>query len=364
MDVEKRYQLVADIAEEVIVDDELRKLLEEKDHIIAYDGFEPGRLCGLPFGVYRPLLLKNLVEAKIDFKLLVADSFAWINNRMGGDREKIMRAGEYLIEVWKAAGVDLNKTKVVWHHRDLYGDPEYWDRVIKIAKNHTLRRTARSLAAAFRIASESNQTALTFYPSMQCADIFQLEADICQLGMDQRRVNMLAREVGSKLGWYTPVAVHHHLLMGLTGPQEAKGFDEEPSIDRKISSKMSRRVPGTTIYVHDTPEDIQRKINAAYCPPKTGPEGNPILDYVKEIIFRTSDKFKIERETKHGGDIEYTNYVDVERDYFNEDLHPEDLKQSTALYLDKLIKPIRDYFERKRSANELYQFVKESEITQ
>ena len=33
-----------------------------------------------------------------------------------------------------------------------------------------------------------------FYPCMQCADIFFLKADICQLGMDQRKVNMLARE--------------------------------------------------------------------------------------------------------------------------------------------------------------------------
>lgn len=29
---------------------------------------------------------------------------------------------------------------------------------------------------------------------MQCTDIFFLKADICQLGIDQRKVNMLARE--------------------------------------------------------------------------------------------------------------------------------------------------------------------------
>ena len=115
--------------------------------------------------------------------------------------------------------------------------------------------------------------------------------------------------------------------------------------------------------MHDTLEDIQRKVNGAYCPPKTVPEENPIMDYVQEVIFRGFDTFKVERETKHGGDIEYTSYVDVERDYFNGDLHPLDLKQSAALYLDKLIKPVRDHFEKTRSANELYQFVKESDIT-
>ena len=28
------------------------------------------------------------------------------------------------------------------------------------------------------------------YPAMQCADIFFLKVDVCQLGMDQRKVNV------------------------------------------------------------------------------------------------------------------------------------------------------------------------------
>jgi tyrosyl-tRNA synthetase len=32
------------------------------------------------------------------------------------------------------------------------------------------------------------------YPCMQCTDIFFLGADITSLGMDQRKVNVLARE--------------------------------------------------------------------------------------------------------------------------------------------------------------------------
>jgi hypothetical protein len=36
--------------------------------------------------------------------------------------------------------------------------------------------------------------------------------------MDQRKVNMLAREVGPKLGFWKPVVVSHHMLMGLQAP--------------------------------------------------------------------------------------------------------------------------------------------------
>jgi len=37
-------------------------------------------------------------------------------------------------------------------------------------------------------------TSNILYPCMQCADIFFLNAEVCQLGMDQRKVNMLARD--------------------------------------------------------------------------------------------------------------------------------------------------------------------------
>ncbi len=36
--------------------------------------------------------------------------------------------------------------------------------------------------------SDDLSAAQIFYPCMQCADIFFLKADICQLGMDQRKV--------------------------------------------------------------------------------------------------------------------------------------------------------------------------------
>ena len=36
------------------------------------------------------------------------------------------------------------------------------------------------------------------YPCMQAADVFYLKTDICQLGLDQRKVNMLAREYCTK----------------------------------------------------------------------------------------------------------------------------------------------------------------------
>jgi len=48
---------------------------------------------------------------------------------------------------------------------------------------------------------------------MQCTDIFFLEADICQLGLDQRKVNMLAREYCDKIARKEkPVILSHRKI--------------------------------------------------------------------------------------------------------------------------------------------------------
>ena len=35
----------------------------------------------------------------------VADYFAQLNNKMGGDLKKIQTVGEYMVEIWKAVGM-------------------------------------------------------------------------------------------------------------------------------------------------------------------------------------------------------------------------------------------------------------------
>ncbi len=373
MDLEVRLELIKSVGEEIITDDELKTLLETKEHPVAYDGFEPSGIAHLPVGIYRPLLLKNLINAGISFKLLLADSFAWINNKFGGDLDQIRDAGRYFVEVWKASGVDMKKVEVVWH-KAFFDDPEYWKKVILIAKNHSVTRTKRSLTIAGRAGEDSKQAALMFYPSMQCADIFHIGADICQLGLDQRKVNMLAREIAGKKEVVKsfnysnkgvngkPVVVSHKMLLGLSGPKDALGFDENSSVDISISSKMSKSIPESSIFVHDSKEVIKKKINRAYCPAKVV-EGNPVVEYSKEIIFRAFDEFEIKRPKKFGGDVSYYSYEDMEMDFKKEKLHPMDLKIAVAEYLDRLIEPIRTHFEKDTKARKLYETIKTYKVT-
>lgn len=63
------------------------------------------------------------------------------------------------------------------------------------------------------------------------------QADICQLGMDQRKVNVLAREYAGKTGRKKPVILSHPMLAGLLEGQE----------------KMSKSVAGSAIFMEDSP---------------------------------------------------------------------------------------------------------------
>ncbi|MEM7821243.1 MAG: tyrosine--tRNA ligase [Candidatus Aenigmatarchaeota archaeon] len=315
-------------------------------------------IAHLGSGLLRAIKLQDLLDAGIRFKFLVADWFAWINNKMGGDLEKIKNTGKYLIEAWKACGADLKKAEIVWTS-DVVKDPEYWKKVISIAKATTIERMIRCSTIMGRREAEMQYTAQLFYPAMQAADPFYLEVDICQLGMDQRKATILSHELGPKLGWWSPVCVHHHLLIGLQGPTRMGKFEENISLDIQISSKMAKSIPKTCIFIHDTPEEIRKKILGAFCPEKEI-KNNPILEICKYIIFRKKKTIEIERRI---GTIEFHSYEELEKSFRAGELHPLDLKNTVAEEIIKILDPVRRYFEKNREAKELLEFVRAQQIT-
>jgi len=364
MDVESRLSLIRSIGEEVITTEELKQLLQTNDHPVAYDGFEPSGMAPIHFGVFRALNLKDLMKAGVRFTLLLADWHGWINNKMGGDLSAIRKVGEYFIEVWKGAGIDTSKVSVAWAS-DLVKDPEYWKKVVLVAKNTTVARATRCLTIMGRKEGEMQEVAQYLYPTMQVADIFHLGVDICQLGLDQRRANILARELAPKLGWKKPVLVHHHMLMGLQGMKQPDGFETDKAMDAEISSKMSKSRPESAIFVHDSADAVKGKLDKAYCPAKVV-EGNPVLEYCRYILMRDGGsafkEFKVERPAKFGGPVAFATYAELERSFAAGTLHPQDLKAATVSYLEKMVCPIREHFE-KGKAKELYDFVRKQEVT-
>ncbi len=375
MSMQDRLDLIKQVGEEIIQEEELKKLLESGEELIAYDGFEPSGQIHIAQGIVRAINVNKMIKAGIKFKMLVADWHAMANNKMGGDLEKIKTVGKYFIEVWKASGMDLKNVEFVWAS-DLVQRPDYWKFVIQVGKSNALRRFIRTAEMMGRDESLDKLTgAHIIYSCMQVTDIFMLRAKITQLGMDQRKVNMLAREVGPLLGppagGWKPVVVSHHMLMGLTKPQKStESVDlgsEESAIKRTIERKMSKSMPDSAIFMTDTAEDIQRKINKAYCLEGDIKE-NPILEYFKYIIFESLDKLKInhleiERLEKFGGNISFQSYDELEKTFVEKKVHPMDLKAVLIKYLDQLISPVRRHFEENSEAKKLLEQVKSFQVT-
>ena len=175
---------------------------------------------------------------------------------------------------------------------------------------------------------------------MQAADIHHLDADIAQLGMDQRKVNMLARDIFPKLGFKAPIAIHHHMLLGLQFREtDLKG------VDRKIALKMSKSKPETAIFMTDSKEVIFDKFRKAYCPEKQE-QDNPVLEYAKYIVFEKFKEIEIKRPDKFGGNLKIKSYEELKEKYLKREIHPLDLKNSISEYINKLLEPIREHFSK------------------
>jgi tyrosyl-tRNA synthetase len=357
MEMEKRLNVIKQVGEEIVTEEELKELLKKKKNPIAYDGFEPsGSSIHIAQGLLRAINVNKMTEAGCTFKFLVADWHAWANNKMHGNLEHIQKVGRYLIEVWKACDMNLKKVEFVWAS-DLLNTREYWKTVMQIARANTVKRIVRCAEIMGRSEHESLLSSQIIYPCMQCADIFHLKADITQLGLDQRKVNVLAREVGPKLGLWKPVVVSHHMLMGLGHPPKG-----EKTSERAIEMKMSKSNPDSAIFMSDGEEDVRRKIKKAYCPEGVIEE-NPILEYNKYILFEKFKTIKIGRPEKFGGNLEFVSYKDMETSFAQKKLHPMDLKVSTASYLNELISPIREKLEKTIKVKQLEEEIKSFKVT-
>ena len=357
MSVKSRLELIKRVGEEIVTEDELKQLLEEKKNPIAYDGFEPsGTNIHIAQGLLRAINVNKMTKAGCKFKFLVADWHAWANNKMSGSLENIQKVGKYMIEVWKACDMDLKNVEFIWSN-ELMKDSKYLKTVMQVARNSTVKRIVRCSQIMGRSENETLQASQIIYPCMQCADIFYLNADITQLGMDQRKVNVLAREIGPKLGFWKPVVVSHHMLMGLSQPPKT-----EKTVERAIEMKMSKSNPDNAIFMTDNNDEIKRKISKAYCPEGVVEE-NPVLEYCKYIIFEKFKTMKIKRPEKFGGNLEFGSYDELEKRFSQKKLHPMDLKQSTGGYLNKLVEPVREKLEKNKAAQKLAQEIKGFEVT-
>ncbi len=323
--------------QEVVLPDELERVLS-REGPTGYIGIEPSGLLttAQAFQIVRTVTL--LHKAGVHMTVLLADWHAYINDKLGTDLPRIKRCGAYLQAVFEAMGVDPAMTRYVWAS-DFAKDDGYWELVVRTLKASTLNRIKRTLTIMGREEDESELDASKIiYPAMQVSDIYYLDVDIALGGMDQRKAHMLCRDVASKVGKpvKSPVALHFALLPALTGGSVK---------DDPVAAKMSKSKPDSALLIHDTPEDIERKMKKAYCPAGEL-EDNPVTELCRLIIMPHMGELTIKRPEKWGGDMHFTSYDMLAESFESGQLHPADLKTAVAEALAELQRPVRERFEK------------------
>lgn len=349
MNASERYDLVVRGSEEIVTESELKDLIAKGGTPKAYVGFEPSGLVHLGW-VLVASKVRDLAEAGFDTIVFWADWHAFINDKLGGNIGNIRACAAYMEDCFIALGVPEDKVRFVYA-TDILGDIEYWEKAINIAKATSLQRVKRAMTIMGRNEDEAEiDSSKMFYPILQACDIFHLDVDISYAGMDQRRANMLARDAADKLGWKKPIALHTPLLPGLSG-----GNRMDPA-----SAKMSKSKPDSSVNIHDTPDEVRRKLSKAYCPPeKEEEDSNPVLMLCRHVIFPKLGKLGIDRPEKFGGPLSFDSYEELTDAYFSGSLHPLDLKKGVAEGIVEVLAPVAEYFaEKPENLNRMREILK------
>jgi len=356
--------LISRNLEEVLTPAELKTLLDSKrslgpsgaEGLVHYIGFEISGLVHLGTGLITALKIKDLQQAGVQCQILLADWHTWINQKLDGKIETIRRVAlGYFREAMEASlrvvGADPTKVKFILGSDLYHNADDYWRTVIEIAKGTTLARVQRSIDILGRKESEGVDFARLIYPIMQAADIFQLNVNLAHAGMDQRKAHVIARDAVPS-GREKPIALHHHLLLGLQKPP-VWPIEADKLRELKTDMKMSKSKPDSCIFVHDSTGEIERKIQKAFCPPNETIY-NPILDWASHLLLPLHGSLTI--MTKTGGQS-FSETTALTAAYQSGDIHPVELKTAVTKALQTTLAPIHQHFSAGKPKDSLDELV-------
>ena len=334
MDINKRLELIRRNTVEIIGEEELRKLLREKNKLVVYLGTA---VTGSPHVAYFfwAMKLADFAKAGFEVKILLADVHGALDNTPWKILEKRYKYYEKIIPLlFESLGVKKSQLKFI-KGSSFQLSKKY---VLDLLKLSTYASVHDALKSASEVVKhgENPKTSGLIYPLMQALDEEYLGVDVQYGGLDQRKIFVLAGELLPNINYKKRIHVMTPLLPGLIG------------------EKMSSSVEGSKIDLLDDEETVKRKVHNAEMIAKNPRNG--LMAFLKFVVFviknDNNEKFVINRDKKYGGDLKYDNYEKLEKDYVSGKIHPLDLKNAIAGEINKLLKPIRS---KKVELSRLYQ---------
>lgn len=308
------------------------------DIIRCYVGYEPSGKAHVGWLV-QALCLRRILQSGGNVLIFLADWHAWVNDKFGGDMNKIKSTGKYMETVFK---ILLNQPKEgegkgelrFLYASELMNSGDYWATVLKCSKNMSLAKVRKTFSIMGRTEESSDgDLSKFFYPAMQAADIFELGIDIALGGMDQRKAHMYMRKVGDKYKWQKATCIHTPIISSLKSSGERMdSFDH----------KMSKSNPNGAILLHDSPKKLRKKMKKAYLNPQE--RASPIYELVEHIILPEFGKITVTPNPEFGKPSEYDSLDSFIDAVSKEIIHPADAKFAVADAISELLNPINEYF--------------------
>jgi len=274
--------------------------------------------------------ISDLLRAGCEVTILFADLHAYLDN-MKAPWELLKLRTEYYEHAIKAMlmsiGVPLEKLRFV-RGTEFQLSQEYTLDVYRLSSIVTEHDARKAGAEVVKQVSHPLLSGL-LYPGLQALDEEYLKVDAQFGGVDQRKIFTYAEKYLPSLGYAKRAHFMNPMVPGLTG------------------AKMSSSEADSKIDLLDTAANIKKKLKKAFCEPGNITD-NGLLSFCKYVIFPVAlkgDDFVVERAPDNGGNSNYKDFAGLESDFAAEKIHPGDLKASVEKYLNRLLEPVREYFE-------------------
>jgi tyrosyl-tRNA synthetase len=323
MDVGKKFELIKRNTEEIIGEDELKKLLKKKKKPVVYLGWSiTGRTH---IGYYLPVLkLADFLKAGLKVKLLLADLHGALDKTPWPILEK--RYDYYAKTIplmFESIGVDIKNFEII-KGSDFQLGCDYMFDLLKMSTFVSVNDCKRAASEVVKFGDNPKLSGL-IYPIMQALDEQYLDVDIQLGGTDQRKILMFARENLPKLGHKPRIEIMNPMIPGLIG-KKMSASDEKSKID-----------------LLDDKKTVKEKLKGADC--VAGNPDNGVMAFLKYVIMvikkDKKEKFIVERDKKYGKNLRYENYEEIEKDFVAKKLHPLDLKNAVAKEISKMLSSIQ-----------------------
>lgn len=320
MNIQEKLALIKRNTLEIITEEELTALLKTKKQPTVHLGTA---VTGKPHLAYFVWVLKlaDFLRAGFKVKLLLADLHGALDGTSWDILEKRYDYYHKVIPLmFTSLGVNISNMKII-RGSSFQLKKKYFLDVLRMSTFSSINDCRRAASEVIKFSDNPKLSGL-IYPLMQSLDEVYLGVDAQYGGVDQRKILMFAREFLPKIGHKPRIEIMTPIIPGLIG------------------KKMSASDPKSKIDLLDSPDDVIKKLNSAYC--EAGiVEDNGVLAFLKHVIMvikqDRKQKFVIERPEKFGGNAQFLAYQEIEDLFVQKKIHPLDLKNAVAKEINILL---------------------------